>query len=153
MFSDIETFSFPWPAVVLVSSKKGILNVGKELKSCKTTLCTMLPPFLVMGCLSIDSGDVTGNATFKMKSSCFKLCRVYSSSVKMSNEGEFPRGWFLGHRIQVRKRKKNRRPSVFTSSIKREIRHFHVVVVHWRQRNIQKRRAARAWLLFCLSNL
>ena len=27
---------------------------------------------------------------------------------------------------------------MFTSSIKREIRHFHVVVVQWRQRNAQK---------------
>ena len=30
------------------------------------------------------------------------------------------------------------RPSLFTSSIKREIRHFHVVVVQWRQINVQK---------------
>ena len=27
---------------------------------------------------------------------------------------------------------------LYTSSIKREIRHFHVVVVQWRQRNVQK---------------
>ena len=27
---------------------------------------------------------------------------------------------------------------MFTSSIKREIRDFHAVVVHWRQRNVQK---------------
>ena len=30
------------------------------------------------------------------------------------------------------------RRSLFTSSIKREIRHFHVVVVQWRQINVQK---------------
>ena len=39
------------------------------------------------------------------------------------------------------------------SSIKREIRNFPVVVVQWRQRNVQKKRDARAELLFCLFNL
>ena len=34
---------------------------------------------------------------------------------------------------------------------KREIRHFHVVVVRRRQRNVQKKRDARAKLLFCQS--
>ena len=38
---------------------------------------------------------------------------------------------------------------VFTSSIKRETRRFHVVVVQQRQRNVQKKRDARAKLLFC----
>ena len=41
---------------------------------------------------------------------------------------------------------------VFNSSTKRKMRHFHVVVVHWRQRNFcTKKRDARAKLLFaCL---
>ena len=39
-----------------------------------------------------------------------------------------------------------------TSSVKREIRHFHVTVVQWRQRNVQKS-DARALLLFWLLNL
>ena len=38
---------------------------------------------------------------------------------------------------KFRKRKESRR-LVFTSSPKGVIRHFHVVVVHWEQRNIQK---------------
>ena len=38
---------------------------------------------------------------------------------------------------------------VFLSSTKREIRHFHVVVVQRRLRNVPKRRDARAKLLFC----
>ena len=38
---------------------------------------------------------------------------------------------------------------VFLSSTKREIRHFHVVVVQRRLRNVPKRRDARANLLFC----
>ena len=40
---------------------------------------------------------------------------------------------------------------VFPSATKREIRHFHVVVVQRRQRNVQKKRDARAKLLFCQS--
>ena len=38
---------------------------------------------------------------------------------------------------------------VFLSSTKREIRHFHVVVVQRRLRNVPKRRDTRANLLFC----
>ena len=37
---------------------------------------------------------------------------------------------------------------VFPSSIKGEFRHFHVVVVQRRQRNVQKKRDARTKLLF-----
>ena len=42
---------------------------------------------------------------------------------------------------------------LFTSSIKREIRHFHVVVVQKRAKKCTKERDARAKLLFCLLNL
>ena len=45
------------------------------------------------------------------------------------------------------------RRCLFTSSIKREIRHVHVVVVQKRERNVQKKCDARAKLLFCLLNL
>ena len=41
---------------------------------------------------------------------------------------------------------------MFTSSLKREIRHFHVVVVQKRETNVQKKCDARAKLLFCLLN-
>ena len=37
----------------------------------------------------------------------------------------------------------------FPSLTKPEIRHFHVVVMQWRQRNVQKMRDARAKFLFC----
>ena len=40
---------------------------------------------------------------------------------------------------------------VFPSSTKREFRHFHVVVVQRRLRGVQKKRDARAKLLFCQS--
>ena len=38
---------------------------------------------------------------------------------------------------------------LFGSSTNREFRHFHVVVVQQRLRNVQKKRDARAKLLFC----
>ena len=37
--------------------------------------------------------------------------------------------------MQVQKERGGR---LCTSSVKREIRHFHVVVVQWRQKNVQK---------------
>ena len=55
---------------------------------------------------------------------CFPPLTPYSSSLKMSNEGEFPRSWFLGN---FKFRKIRRR--LFTSPLKRAIRHFHVAVV------------------------
>ena len=50
-------------------------------------------------------------------------------------------------------KEKESRRLVVTSSTKREIRHIHVVVVPWRQRNVQKRRDACAELLFCQPNI
>ena len=52
-------------------------------------------------------------------------------------------------RLQSSRKEEASRCFVFTSSTKREIRHFHVVVVQRRQRNVFKRRDARAKLLFC----
>ena len=57
--------------------------------------------------------------------------------MKMSNVGEFPRSWSLGDRTQVQK-ENEKFVVAFMFSIKREIRHFHVVVFQWRQRNVQK---------------
>ena len=50
--------------------------------------------------LSTDDGD-SENVTLKMNSPFFELFRVYSNSLEMSNEGEFPWSWFLGDRTQV----------------------------------------------------
>ena len=81
---------------------------------------------------SIDDGDGSENVTFKMNSPVFKLCRVYSNSansLKMSAVGKFP--WtvdFLRPHSSLERERKFR-VRLFTSSIKREIRHFHVVVV------------------------
>ena len=45
----------------------------------------------------------------------------------MSNEGEFPLSWFLRGPCSSLKRERRIRDCLFMSSIKREIRHFHVV--------------------------
>ena len=45
------------------------------------------------------------------------------------------------------------RHGLFTSSIKRKIKHLQVVVVQGRQRNVKKKGDARADLLLCKSNL
>ena len=101
---------------------------------------------------STDDGDGE-NVTIKMNSRFFKLFRVYSSSLEMSNMGEFPWSWFLVACVQTitklwlvqslilsarrliswgphssLEREGKIRRRFFTSSIKREIGHFHVVV-------------------------
>ena len=54
--------------------------------------------------------------------------------------------WSSGRKIKVRR-------CLFTFSIQREIRHFHVVVVKKRQRKVKKKCDARIKLLFCLLDL
>ena len=44
----------------------------------------------LLGSFSIDDEGGSENVTFKMNLRFFKLCRVYSSSLKMSNVGKFP---------------------------------------------------------------
>ena len=53
----------------------------------------------------IDNSDGSESVTFKMNSRLVKLCRIYSNSLKTSNEGKSSRGSFLGDRIQVKKEK------------------------------------------------
>ena len=94
---------------------------------------------IIKGSFSIDDSDGAKNVLFMMNSRCFKLCRVYSNSLKMSN---VPRQislelitWAPHSSLD---REKNIRHRLFTSSIKFAIRHFHVVIVQGRQRNVQK---------------
>ena len=51
------------------------------------------------------------------------------------------------------RRKLNLGAACLPASINREIRHFHVVVVQWRQRNVQEKCDACSTLLFCVLNL
>ena len=93
---------------------------------------------LSLGSFSIDDGDSTKNVTFKMNLCFFKLCRVYSNWLKMSNVGKFPWSWNLGEPHSSLERERKICHRLFTSSITHAIRHFHVVVMQWQQRNVQK---------------
>ena len=60
--------------------------------------------------------------------------------MKMFNVGKYPSGVdFLGTALKFRKRKKNLLLLVYSCmySTECEIKHFHVVVVQWQQRNVQ----------------
>ena len=61
-------------------------------------------------------------------------------------QATFPRVEFL--RILFRFKKRKLLLRMFTSSIKRQIRRFHVVVVQWTSKKCTKKRDARAELLF-----
>ena len=67
----------------------------------------------------------------------------YSYPLTLSNVSELSWSWIpypsSGRQIKFRR-------GLFTFSTQREIRHFHVVVVQKRQRNVQKRWDARAEL-------
>ena len=88
--------------------------------------------------LNNDDGDGYENVTYKVKSRCFKLYRAYSISFNSSNVGKFFWSWILKDCIKVYEKKKESCCLVFPSSTKRAIRHFHVVVVQRRLRNVQK---------------
>ena len=45
---------------------------------------------VLVGSFSIDDGNCSENASFKMNSRFFNLCRVYSNLLKMASVGEFP---------------------------------------------------------------
>ena len=100
---------------------------------------------------SIDDGDDRENVTFKINSRFVKLCRFYANSLKCQMQANFPGVDFLGTALKFRNRKKRIRRRFFTSFGKRAIsRHFHVEVMQWGQRNVLKKRDARAKLLFWL---
>ena len=78
---------------------------------------------------SIDDGDGSENVTSRTNSRFLKFCRVYFSSLKMSSDGRISLELIsLGTVLKFKKRRKICR-RLFTSPIKSEIRHFHVVVV------------------------
>ena len=74
-----------------------------------------------------------------MNSRCLKVYRAYSISSNSSNVGNFLWSWIIKDCMyQSSVKEKENCCFVFPSSTKREIRHFHVVVVQRRQRNVQK---------------
>ena len=91
----------------------------------------------LIGSLNNNDGDGYENVISKVRSRCFKLYCAYSVSFSSSNLGNFFCSWIL-RLYQSSEKEEESRCLVFTSFTKREIRHFHVVVVQWRQRNVQK---------------
>ena len=88
---------------------------------------------------------------------CKKICvlsnllRVYLDPLNdMSNAGDFSLSWILKDFIQFQKEEGSR---MSTSSIKRQIRRFYVVVVQWTSKKCTKKGDARAELLFWSLNL
>ena len=110
----------------------------KERKDVADTQNSQLKRRLIIGSFSIDDGDGSENVTLKRFSRFFKRCRVYSHSaenVKCRRSSLQLISWGPHSSLE---RERKIRCRLFTSSKKREIRHFHVVVVQWRQRNVQK---------------
>ena len=95
---------------------------------------------LLIGSLRNNDGDAYENVTWKVNSGFFKLNHAYSVSFNPSNFGNF----FLEldskrlYMYRSSEKEKESRRTVFTFSKKGGIRKFHVVVVQWRERNVQK---------------
>ena len=95
---------------------------------------------VVVETLSKNDDDGIENVDKKMNLRSFKLNRVYLDPLKMSSADDFSWSWILKDFIQVQKGE-GKFVVVFPrqSSIKRQIRRFHVVVVHCgRPRNVLK---------------
>ena len=76
-----------------------------------------------------------------MNSRCLKLYRTYSISFNLSHVDKFFGSWILKDCIKVQQLSFSEKEScclVYRSSTKPEIRHFHVVVVQRRHRNVRK---------------
>ena len=110
----------------------------------------LITRFIFTSIVNFSINDVNGSkiVIFRMNSRFFKLFCVYFKCRRISLKLI---SW-EPHSSLERERKILLR--LFTSSIKREIWHFQVVVVQVPQRNVQNlKREARAKLLFCLINL
>ena len=87
----------------------------------------------VLESFSIDDGD----GSEKVNSLFSDFVAFIPINWKCEMWASFPGVDFLRAGLKFKKRKENS-SSLVTFSITREIRHFHVVVVKWRQRNVQK---------------
>ena len=92
----------------------------------------------------------------------FKLHRDYSNllyfvkCMRTLLELKSRRVRLIQELIKVWKEKENSgkfRPCLFTSCVKRKTKHFHVAVVQWRQRNVQKQDARAKLLSYLLNQL
>ena len=88
------------------------------------------------------------NRWSKMNLRSFKLSRVYLDPLNMPNTGDFPRSWILKGFYLGSKRGREICRRMCTSSIKRQIRKLHVIVVQWTSKKCTQKRYALAELLF-----
>ena len=116
--------------------KKNMVDMTTDVKLPWMLTCLILK----FSCCICQSFSVTYTVLHWNKGSRLKREFVCSQSLSwllkliyLSNASEL----FLS-RISSLQRERNLSCRLFTSSIKREIRHFPVVVVQWRQRNVQK---------------
>ena len=108
---------------------------------------------LWVGSLSSNDGNDYKNITSKVNSLCFKPYLTYSISFNSANNGKFSWSWILKdyNFYWSSEEEKGNYCLVFTSSIKHEIRHFHVVVIEGQQRIQKCVMHMYAALLFCYS--
>ena len=89
----------------------------------------------------VDDDDGSERVDKKMNLRSFKRKRVYVDPLNMSNAGDISWSWILKNFIQVQKEEGKFVvvcSNVSTSSTKRQIRRFHVVVVQWTSGNVLK---------------
>ena len=121
------------------------------------TVKRMLAPDWAQKMLCIITPNLTAdsheNVAGKVNTQFFSLYRDYSNSLTLSNASELVWSWISINHIQVYKEKENFVIAcLFTSFTKREIGHFHLVVVRWRQINVQKSVMHVQSCCFALSN-
>ena len=78
-----------------------------------------------------------------------------ANNLLWSNVGELSWSWILKNNISRFRKRRNFHHGLFTSSLKRKVRHFHVVVVQTvvMAKKCTKKCAAHAMSFFCLLNL
>ena len=92
---------------------------------------------IIIGSLSNNDGALGLQLRKCHLKDVFHAYRAYSILFNSSNVANF--FWSCERLYQSSRKEKQSRYLVFTFSTKCEIRHFRVVVVQWRQRNVQKR--------------
>ena len=99
-----------------------------------------------------EKGAYAATTSMKMNLCPFKLYRAHLNLLNLSNVGEFSRSGILQGLYPGSKRERKIRRQMLTSSVKRRIGRFDIVVVQWTWKKCTKKRDARAELLFCSYN-
>ena len=127
------------------------LNTSSEVRN-GFLACTQLTP---LGSLSnTDAAGTKTSLKFWIHTASNFIVLILSRSIR-EMLANFFRSCTSNRMYQSSGKEKESRFLVFTYSTKREIRHFHVVVLQWRRRNDEKRKSvinASAELMFCFSN-